>query len=230
MDFLPTYLYIKRHAITGKCYFGKTNSKNPYKYLGSGIHWKRHIKLHGVEHVETLWCKLFIDQIECTRVALLFSEQQDIIKSDRWLNLVIENGIDGGSHGKLSAETRAKMSASRVGKKRKPLSPEHKAKISATKKGKTTNPRSLETKIKIANSLRGKKLSSEHKKKLSQSHKGITPSSETKAKMSATRKNKKLGPQSQEHRNKISIAKRGKNLSQEHRAKISAGLLNRNQN
>lgn len=95
-DFTPTYLYIKQHAITGKCYFGKTTRADPVKYLGSGKHWKAHIKIHGKEHVETLWHKLFTDQAECTRIALLFSEQQDIVKSDRWLNLMPENGLDGG--------------------------------------------------------------------------------------------------------------------------------------
>lgn len=104
--FPPTYLYIKQHSITGKCYFGKTTAKDPVKYLGSGLHWARHIKIHGKEHIETLWFKLFTDQSECTRVALLFSEQQDIVKSDRWLNFKPENGLDGGKQKgiKFSAE------------------------------------------------------------------------------------------------------------------------------
>jgi hypothetical protein len=92
--FKPTYLYIKHHSITGKCYFGKTIN-DPTKYNGSGVHWTRHCKKHGYEHVETLWYKLFTNQIECTRIALLFSEQQDIVKSDKWLNLMPENGLYG---------------------------------------------------------------------------------------------------------------------------------------
>jgi len=39
---------------------------------------------------------LFTDKDECTRIAFLFSQQQDIVKSDRWLNLIPENGLDGG--------------------------------------------------------------------------------------------------------------------------------------
>ncbi len=96
MIFVPTYLYIKQHAITGKCYFGKTTCKDPIKYLGSGLYWVPHIKKHGIEHVVTLWYELFINQEELTKFALEFSEKMGIVKSERWLNLKPENGLDGG--------------------------------------------------------------------------------------------------------------------------------------
>lgn len=110
--FPPTFLYIKRHSITGKCYFGKT-TKNPIKYAGSGVHWVRHLKIHGKKFVETLWYKLFYTQEECSRVALLFSYQQDIVNSSLWLNIVPEDGCAGGQNKgiKHSLETRAKISA-----------------------------------------------------------------------------------------------------------------------
>ena len=79
--FKPTYLYIKRHSITGKCYFGKTTSSDPVKYTGSGKAWIGHLKKYGYDQVETLWCKLFTDQVECSLVALTFSRQQDIVDS-----------------------------------------------------------------------------------------------------------------------------------------------------
>ncbi len=113
MIFQPTYLYIKQHTITWKLYFGKTTSVDPIKYHGSGLHWGPHIKVHGREHVVTLWYCLFTDQAECTKFALEFSEKMDIVKSDQWLNLIIEDGL--GSRGKKgikrSAETCAKMRA-----------------------------------------------------------------------------------------------------------------------
>lgn len=95
-NFKPTYLYIKQHSITGKLYFGKT-IKNPEKYNGSGLHWSRHIKKYGKEHVITLWYCLFYGQEECTKFALMFSEQHNIVESDDWLNLKKENGNDGGN-------------------------------------------------------------------------------------------------------------------------------------
>ena len=42
-DFCLTYLYVKKHAVTGKLYFGKTTAKDPIKYPGSGKYWSNHI-------------------------------------------------------------------------------------------------------------------------------------------------------------------------------------------
>jgi hypothetical protein len=96
--FMPTFLYIKQHNITGKLYFGKT-TKNPEKYLGSGLHWVRHINKHGKEHVVNLWYCLFLDKTECVALAINFSKQNSIIESNDWLNLIAENGLDGGGDG-----------------------------------------------------------------------------------------------------------------------------------
>lgn len=93
--FRPTYLYVKTHTLTGKKYFGKT-VENPLTYRGSGIHWRRHVKVHGKEHVHTEILGLFTDSIWCTLYALEFSVLNEIVSSSVWLNLKEENGIDGG--------------------------------------------------------------------------------------------------------------------------------------
>ena len=98
MVFIPTYLYIKQHSITGKLYFGKT-IKNPETYYGSGVHWRRHIKLHGIEHIETLWYCLFFDVESIQEFALNFSKEQNIVESTLWLNAIPETGIGGGITG-----------------------------------------------------------------------------------------------------------------------------------
>ena len=41
------YLYIKTHNKTGLKYLGKTISKNPCKYPGSGKTWREHLKIYG---------------------------------------------------------------------------------------------------------------------------------------------------------------------------------------
>lgn len=87
------FLYVKQHALTKLKYFGKTSS-NPLTYRGSGTYWKRHLKQHGNE-VDTLQVWEFSDQSACTQFALQFSEQNDIVNSDRWANLIEENGVDG---------------------------------------------------------------------------------------------------------------------------------------
>lgn len=92
----PTFLYIKQHKKTGMLYFGKT-TRNPETYSGSGKYWTRHIKYHGIEHVETIWFCLFLDKDSLEEFAISFSNLNSIVSSDNWANLKIENGLDGGS-------------------------------------------------------------------------------------------------------------------------------------
>jgi hypothetical protein len=157
--FNPTYLYIKQHSVTGKLYFGKT-IQDPEAYLGSGLHWKNHIKKHGKEHVVTLWYCLFLDQESCTEFALSFSELHDIVDSDEWLNRILETGSDnsigqtkGFTHSK---ETKLKMSKDRKGIPKKPFSDQHLQNL--------RKPKSDTTKM-------HKPKSEEHKKKLSEARK-----------------------------------------------------------
>ena len=145
-NFLPTYLYIKQHTVTGKLYFGKTTKKDPLKYNGSGRHWFPHIKKHGIEQVETLWYCLFTDQEELTKFALMCSEKWDIVKSDEWLNQTFENGLGGSTKGcnlgKVhTARSRANMSAGGKGK----IFSEHLSNLSIAMR----NP-SVETRLKMS--------------------------------------------------------------------------------
>ena len=93
--FIPTYLYIKQHSVTGLLYFGKTR-QDPEKYLGSGIRWTRHIQKHGTHHVINLWYCLFLDEDSIKQCASNFSISQNIVESKIWANLALENGTDGG--------------------------------------------------------------------------------------------------------------------------------------
>ena len=165
----PTYLYIKQHSVTGIKYFGKT-TQDPYQYKGSGKYWKNHINKHGKEFVETIWLsEPYTNKDLLSEFALFFSEEYDIVKSDKWANLNPENGLDGGQSGPRSDETKAKISASNIGKKQKPHSAESNEKRSKTLTGKT---RSIETKAKITATLTGKTHSVETKAKMSASHTG----------------------------------------------------------
>lgn len=121
----PTRLYIKRHSATGLLYFGKTIKADVNSYKGSGKYWKSHIKEHGVDLVETLWVsEPFTDKDDLIEFATFFSEYYDIVNSDKWANLTIENGIDGGDSGvyphwlighKDSKQTKIKRSQSLKG-------------------------------------------------------------------------------------------------------------------
>ena len=139
MIFIPTYLYIKQHTITGKLYFGKTTSNEDemIKYKGSGKHWKSHIKMHGKENVVTLWYQLYDNPFDLVADALSMSYSFDIVNSNSWLNLQNENGLNGGDtsshinyntrksfkgnhnpmYGRIhSKETRTLMSKANIGK------------------------------------------------------------------------------------------------------------------
>lgn len=127
---------------------------------------------------------------------------------------------------KKSDETRAKMSASHQGKKHpgygKKLSEETKARMSAAKKGKK---KSDETKAKMSLAQKGKVVSDETRAKMSDAKKGTTLSDERKANISQKLTGIK---RSDETRANISKSKKGekhpmygKKLSDEHRANMS---------
>jgi group I intron endonuclease len=77
----------------------------------------------------------------------------------------------GDSGGKLSAETKAKMSAALKGKKKPPRSSEHRAKLGLANKGKTP---SVVTRTKISAAHRHKKLSPESIEKRSAARRVLT--------------------------------------------------------
>jgi hypothetical protein len=152
----PTYLYIKQHSITGLKYFGKTTYDNPYKYTGSGLYWKKHIKKHGKQFITTLWVSDLYYDTSIVEHALHFSYENNIAKSDNWANLIPENGIDGGSI-LCSEKTKIKLSIANIGKT---LTEEHKANMSAANKGK---PKSEKTKANMSIAQTGLYRTKEHK-------------------------------------------------------------------
>lgn len=107
-------LYVKTHNKTGLKYFGKTE-RDPMRYRGSGLYWLRHLAIHGYD-VTTEIIAQFEDQEECTEFAIKFSEYHDIVKSESWANLRIENGADGAPIGnpghEFTEEERQKIAVS----------------------------------------------------------------------------------------------------------------------
>lgn len=162
-------------------YFGKTVKPDPYKYLGSGIYWRRHLKVHGKE-IDTIWVELFHDKNRLVEFAEFFSSFFDIAHEDVWANLVEENGLDGGQN--ITEETREKMA---VAKRGKTLSTETKKKISLSQ---LNRKRDSDIGQKISASKKGKHFSNEHKAALRAASKKIRCplSQSTRNKISASRK------------------------------------------
>lgn len=88
------HLYVKTHNVTGLKYFGKTTSKDPYEYKGSGKYWVRHIKKYGYDVTSEI-IGSYTDLEECKQIALQFSIDNDIVNSKDWANLKLEC-LDGG--------------------------------------------------------------------------------------------------------------------------------------
>jgi len=134
------------------------------------------------------------------------------IAHHRSLGCNLTNMTDGGD-GTVgctkSVETRAKISASRKGKR---LSDEVYARQAATRTGKKRKPFSVEWRANIGASFRGKPLSAEHRTKISNGLKG-----------------KRKGiPFTAEHRANLSAAQKGVRHAAERNAKTSATMLARN--
>lgn len=103
---MSIYLYKKTHKKTGLQYLGKTKSKDPYSYPGSGLYWTRHLQEHGFDyHTEIL--KVCQTNDEIKEWGLYYSNLWNIVDSTEWANLKPEYG-DGG-YEKHTAEARQRM-------------------------------------------------------------------------------------------------------------------------
>lgn len=99
MSFAPTALLVLTHNVTGLKYFCKTSQLDiVHRYKGSGIYWKRHMKVHGRD-VTSGVLGIYFDKDRCVEAALKFSEENDIVKSQEWANSIVENGLDGAGVG-----------------------------------------------------------------------------------------------------------------------------------
>ncbi len=87
------YLYKKTHVETGLNYLGYTK-KDPYKYLGSGTRWIRHLKKHG-ENIKTEILEICETKEEIKVKGKYYSNLWNVATSDGWANLKNEEG-DGG--------------------------------------------------------------------------------------------------------------------------------------
>jgi hypothetical protein len=208
----PTWLYIKKHNLTGLMYFGKTTSNDPTTYTGSGKYWRLHLKKHGID-ITTLWCYLYCDRETLMEEALSFSRSHSIVDSNNWANLKPETGIDGGGivGRMISKETKQKIGNANKGRK---MSKEFCQMRSEKQKGKV--PWNKGKKGVQVGSNKGKKFG--------------PPSNEYRENMSKLLKGKPKPPRSKEHSENISKAKIGKSShpqTEESKRKISLKNLGR---
>lgn len=230
-NFYPTYLYVKTHNVTGLKYFGKT-TKDPYHYRGSGKHWLAHIKKHG-NNVSTEVIGYYTNADECATRALQFSKDNCIVESQKWANMIVENGTDGGDTGRtnykpLSNETKRKMSESKKGQmpwntglrgvtpgNKKPKTEEQKQKISKSLTGRKRDPKSVK---KTADKLRGRK-----RPEISQKLTGRKHTDQARENMKKAQQNK--GPLKEETKEKIRAARKYQVITEQTKEKLKGKVV-----
>jgi hypothetical protein len=105
--FKPTALYVKTHNKTGLKYFGKTTRlMRVHSYKGSGLHWTRHLKTHGSDYTTEL-LGIWHDENRLKNFASKFSFDNNIVQSDQWANMVLEEGLQGAANGETNISKRA---------------------------------------------------------------------------------------------------------------------------
>jgi hypothetical protein len=89
------YLYLKESP-KGVKYLGKTIN-DPYRYLGSCIIWRRHLKKHGFNSKDIKTIILFetTSKEELKEMGLFYSKEWDIVRSISFANLIEETGHGG---------------------------------------------------------------------------------------------------------------------------------------
>ena len=88
---MTIYLYVKTHNKTGLKYLGKTTSKDPHKYRGSGADWKIHLKEHGINYITEI-LKECQSKEELNQWGRYYSDLWDVVNSSNWANRIPETG------------------------------------------------------------------------------------------------------------------------------------------
>jgi hypothetical protein len=99
----PTRLYYKQCSHCELKYYGKSTLQNVEDYRGSGIRWKNHLKKHNATSIH-IWNSDWFYDDSIIEVAMKFSIDNNIIESNEWANLEIENGMSGAIHTKKTIE------------------------------------------------------------------------------------------------------------------------------
>lgn len=91
------YLYVKTHNKTGLKYLGKTQRKDPHKYPGSGKYWTRHLNKYGYDYTTEILLETN-SKSELEKLGIYYSNLWNVVESQEWANLKIEQGDGGWDH------------------------------------------------------------------------------------------------------------------------------------
>lgn len=163
------YIYKITNKIDGKVYIGQTQVNDPY-YFGGGKLIRRAVKKHGRDNFTKEILEECSSKEELDNKEIYWIEYYN--SRDLTVGYNLARGGDGGNRngGKLTEESRKRISEGR--------------------KDKNTGKRPKETGRKISEKMKGRVFSEEHKRKLSEKRKQRITSDETRKKASQTSKGK----------------------------------------
>mgnify|MGYP006144704393 CR=1 FL=1 len=148
---MTTYIYLKTHNKTGYKYLGKTISKDPHTYSGSGKLWLRHLNKHGFDYTTEI-----LEECETKEVrerGLYYSKLYNIVEDKSFANLMVESGDGGATRGTgwhHSKETIEKMKNPKVNTTKMKLAqqkPEQRDRLSKTQKEWHSNKENYDKKM-----------------------------------------------------------------------------------
>lgn len=159
---MTIYLYVKTHNKTGLKYLGKTESKDPHKYPGSGKYWQHHLKTHGKDY-STEIIKECESMEEFSKWGLYYSNLWNVVESDDWANLTEETGDARGLrryNGYWRGKTRSDIDKEKISQGRKGKGKGHNRTLTEESKEKIRAARKLQI------------ITEEHKKKIGDGNRG----------------------------------------------------------
>ncbi len=89
-------LYVKCHNVTNLQYFGRTIKEDVEKYKGSGVYWGNHLNKHGCDISNFIVGEFEENDPYLVEFALGFSAANNIVASDEWANLIVEDSSTSG--------------------------------------------------------------------------------------------------------------------------------------
>ena len=84
---------IKTHNVTGLKYLCITKKDSWEKYTGSGVYWRRHLKVHGV-NIRTELLYESADYDDFLKMCFFYSDLYDVAKSKEFANAIPEHGYE----------------------------------------------------------------------------------------------------------------------------------------
>lgn len=103
-------LMIKTHRTTNFKYLCVTTKEDYEGYCGSGVRWRKHLKKHGFDVSTELLFEHESRDFVFKSVCLYFSELYDVVNSDDWANLILEDGNTGSAFTRYSDKAKVARS------------------------------------------------------------------------------------------------------------------------